>query len=93
LLRQHSVDRIIVIIHMKSVEFEESINKILALVYYTYVTELHSFYVQQLLSVGIIVTSTTRASRFQNFIKGNQYMAVRNKSTLTRLILNFGIKI
>ena len=85
-------DQIIVILHSKSVEFEASNSNTLALVYHTYVTELHSFYVEQLLSAGIILTSTTRASRIQNSIKGNQYLAVRNTSKLTRVILNFGIK-
>lgn len=88
------MERIFVILLPKSVEFETSIIKTLALAchIYIYITELHSFYLQQLLSAGIIVTSTTGASRFQNSIKGNKYLAVRNTSKLTRLILSFGIK-
>jgi len=45
-----------------------------------------------MLSAGIIVTSTTEASQFQNSIKGKQYLTVRNTSKLTSLILDFGIK-
>jgi len=95
-----------VTLHPKSVESGASVSKALALAYHIYIYIYIYIYICVCVCYRItfiLPTATVvgwnccnvdnRVSRFQNSIKGNKYLAVRNTFKLNRLILNFGIKL